>query len=283
MFVFAAALVWLGAGPVIVLRWAARRAASLGWLVPLATLAAMLSLALLWMAVPTESLDDIIGAPDLYRRITAELYWGPAWAESLRAVPPGVVQTLERVVRYVALYAILMLPLMMAMLAIGSPHNGSPLRRMTGIAWLTLWWWVARLVVVEAAVTDNLTELIADGGVPWLAALLMLFASNTAGLASLRWKPLSAFAWLVFTAAALALGWWLLVRGLEQVIVKYDAVWSAQQFLLGRNRTQRLPESALFLRWSGLYLSMLCLCALGARLARRPTSGPSVDRVHHAA
>jgi hypothetical protein len=73
----------------------------------------------------------------------------------------------------------------------------------------------------------------------------------------------------VVTLVALPLSWWLSKQGLEQTILKYDSVWSAQQFLLGRNRLDRLSEGQLFMRWSGVYIAMLGVCALGMTLARR--------------
>ena len=73
----------------------------------------------------------------------------------------------------------------------------------------------------------------------------------------------------VVTLFALPLSWWLSKQGLEQTILKHDSVWSAQQFLLGRNRIDRLSEGQLFMRWSGVYIAMLGVCALGMTLARR--------------
>jgi hypothetical protein len=133
---------------------------------------------------------------------------------------------------------------------------------------------LSKWVVIDGAITDNLTELIAPDGLPWLALLAIVFSTHAA------WASRASTPSRLLSAAGLApiavpLGWWLLLQGLEQVIVKYDVVWSAQQFLLGHNRKLQLSEGQLFTRWAMLYVGLLGLCSFGMSLARRVGSASS--------
>ncbi|MFM9915515.1 MAG: VanZ family protein [Rhizobacter sp.] len=263
---FSIALLWLGAGPWCIARWAGVKARTLPWLPTVLPLAALFSLLLLRMSVTQESLDDITGSTDLYRRVTMENYWGEAWRATMARLPATIVDALERGVRFTALYSVLLAPLTMA--CICTDRTWSMRRMLPALGLLALFWWLAAWLVIEGAGTDNLTELIARNGSIWLAALTALFALH----ASLTSQPLSArrgVTLVLITLVMLPLSWWLSRQGLEQTILKYDSVWSAQQFLLGHNRTDRLSDGRLFMRWSGLYLAMLGVCASGMALARR--------------
>lgn len=269
---FAAALLWVGAGPWCVAQAVVGRPAAPLWLPALVVISALFSLLLLRLSVTQESLDDITGSTDLYRRVTMENYWGAAWGDRMAALPAAAVYAFERGVRYTALYSLVLVPMTMAALC---ADKRWPMRyALPALAVLTLCWWLAKWVVVDGAITDNLTELIADDGLPWLAALTIVFALHVAW-ASQRASLGRGIGLGVITLAALPLCWWLLKQGLEQVIIKYDAVWSAQQFLLGRNRSALLSEGELFMRWSAVYLAMLCVCALGMSLARRAWVAPA--------
>ena len=268
---FAGVLLWIGAGPWWVSRLASGRLLATLRLPALLLLAAWASLLVLWLAVPSESLDKVTGSLDLYRRVTTENYWGPAWSHRMADLSSTTVSALERVIRYTALYGLLLVPMTMAAVCLDRQwplHLALP-----ALAVLAPCWWLAKRVVVEGAITDNLIELIAADGVPWLAALALVFSLHVAW-AALR-RPSSARGGLVFgalTIAALPIGWWLLKQGLEQVILKYGTVWSAQQFLLGQSRTASLSDGQLFLRWCALYLSLLTIGVLGMTLARREWS-----------
>jgi VanZ family protein len=265
---FAAVLLWIGAGPWCVARAAAGRVASSLLLPALLVAATLASLLLLWLAVPAESLDKITGSLDLFRRVTTENYWGPVWHDRMVGLSPEAVGALERAVRYVALYSLLLVPMTMAVVCLDKAWPLALVLPALGV--LALSWWLAKWVVIEGAITDNLTELIAPGGLPWLAALALVFGVHVAwfGVRAPR-RAGGALALVALTLGALPIGWWLLKQGLEQVIVKYGAVWSAQQFLLGQNRTADLSDGQLFARWSALYLGLVCVSALGMALARR--------------
>ncbi len=263
---FAAALLWLGAGPWWASRAAAGRRAAPLWLPVFLVLAALTSLLLLRFSVTQESLDDITGSTDLYRRVAIENYWGAEWRDRIAGLPATAVAAIERGVRYTALYSLLLVPLTAAAICI---DKAWPMRRaLPALAVLGMCLGLAKWVVVDGAVTDNLTELIAPDGLPWLAMLAIGFSLHVAW-ASGRWSFRRGLVFGIVTLAVLPLSWWLLKHGLEQVIVKYGAVWSAEQFLLGSNHLARLTEGQLFIRWSIVYLAMLGVASFGMALARR--------------
>lgn len=263
---FSLALLWIGAGAWWVAVWGARSRLGALWLPVLLLAAAMVSLLLLSGSVTRESLDDITGSPDLYRRITQDAIWGVAWRERIAPWPAAAVRAVERALRYGALYALLLIPLTMA--AVLLCRRWPPPRRLAGLTMLALLWWPAKWIVVDQAITDNLTELIAAGGLPYLAAVLIVLSVNAAALVAARGRRGAAAA-AVLTALCVAAAWWLLVLGLEPMIMKYGQVFSALQFLLGQNRSAALPEWQLFVRWCMLYLSALGTIVWGMRLARR--------------
>ncbi|OYU00153.1 MAG: VanZ family protein [Burkholderiales bacterium PBB1] len=263
---FSVALLWLGAGPWCLAKWAGHRQMACLWLPTLLPLAALFSLLLLRMSVTQESLDDITGSTDLYRRVTMDNYWGEAWRDAMARLPATMVDAVERGVRFTALYSLLLAPLTMA--SICTDRSWLMRRRLPALALLLLFWWLAAWLVIDGAITDNLTELIARDGSIWLAALAALFSLHVSW-ASGRMSTRRGMTLGVVTLVALPLSWWLSKQGLEQTILKYDSVWSAQQFLLGHNRIDRLSEAQLFMRWSGVYIAMLGVCALGMALARR--------------
>lgn len=263
---FSLALLWIGAGAWWVAVWSSLSRLGALWLPVLVFAAAMVSLLLLSGSVTRESLDDITGSPDLYRRITQDAIWGATWRERMAPWSADAVQVLERALRYAALYALLLIPLSMA--AVLLCRRWPPPRRLAGLVVLATLWWPAKWLVVDQAITDNLTELIATGGVPYLAAGLIVLSVNVAALVAARGRGGIAAAALL-TALCLPASWWLLLRGLEPVIIKYGMVFSALQFLLGQDRGTALPEWQLFLRWCALYLAAIGIIALGMRLARR--------------
>ncbi len=263
---FSVALLWLGAGPWCLAKWAGNQPMAWLWLPTALPLAALLSLLLLRISVTQESLNDITGSTDLYRRVTMENYWGEAWRDAMARLPATMVDAMERGIRFTALYSLLLAPLTMA--SICTDRTWLMRRRLPALAVLMLLWWLAARLVIDGAITDNLTELIARDGSIWLAALAALFSLHVSW-ASGRMSTRRGVSMGVITLVALPLSWWLSKQGLEQTILKYDSVWSAQQFLLGRNRVDRLSEGQLFMRWSGVYIAMLGVCALGMALARR--------------
>ena len=278
--VFSLALLWLGGGPWLaartVLRLDARRRHGAFWAPLLIVAVALASYALVNLATPEIMLNKIIGAPDLYRRAVDENYWGDAWRVSLLAWPRELVSAAERMVRYVALYSVFAIPLVVAMLAI--PPQDRRARLIVNILCLLPWWVLAKYVVLDWAISDNLTELVAPGGAVLLAAAIALFAVNAVALVAYRRGGRTVPVLALLTAALCCAGWWLLGQGIEEVVVKYGSVFGGMQFLLGQDRTTLLSAPALFGRWSALYLAVLAVAAGGALLAMRLLPLPPLAR-----
>ncbi|MDT8363596.1 MAG: VanZ family protein [Nitrosomonas sp.] len=263
--VFGVALLWLGAGPYWVAHQAGKRPWPVLWLPLWLIAAACISLLLLQYAVTTESLNDITGSTDLYRRIVQDNIWGNDWQNRLKNWPDSFISALERVVRFTALYWLLLIPLSLCAL-FGSRLWRSP--AITGAFFILLpLWWAAKWVVVDAAITDNLTELIASDGQCYLGALLLLLAVHASLLSRINRRPDIIIMAVIGSALSLALSWWLLNQGLESVLFKYDNVYSGIQFLLGASRTHILAEEELLMRWAVVYFSMTGIIALGMRFA----------------
>ena len=266
--VFAVALLWLGAGPWWIAQQAGRKSWPVLWLPFWLVLTVCISLLLVKLSVTAESLDDVTGAADLYRRIVQENSWGDDWRNRLADWPAASINLIESAVRFSALYGLLLVPLTLCALFANRLWHLPILTG--GVIVLVLLWWLAKWIVVDVAITDNIVELIAVDGVPYLGALLLLTALHVTFLsyASLR----NSIVLVIGSALSLLLSWWLLNQGLETTLFKYDAVFSAPQFLLGANRNDWLTEDELLLRWAVLYLGMVSVIALGMRITRQLTA-----------
>jgi hypothetical protein len=269
--VFSLALLWLGGGPWLVartvLRLDARRRRGALWAPLLIAGIALVSYLLVDLATPAIMLEKIIGAPDLYRRIVEDNYWGEAWRAGLAAWPRGLVSAGERLVRYLALYSVFTIPLVLALLAIPRRERGA--RIIVNGLCLLPFWLLGKFVVLDWAITDNLTELVADGGTVFLALLIALFAANAVWLAVYRRGARTAPVLVVVTAALAAAGWWLLNLGIEPVVINNGRIFSGVQFLLGENRSALLSAPALFARWCALDGAALAVVVTGMLLTRR--------------
>lgn len=194
---------------------------------------------LLRVAVPIESLYDIVGSP--------VLGWPWEW---------------EMLGRYIALHMGVMLQLLGAALfvrVILIPAKVTDFVYWALVSFLIAW--PLHLVVVTWAATDNLTELMAGEGSflasSALASALFLTcltasAVSAAFCAPKRGGVLFGFAFAAALGAALL--FWL---GTEHVIVKYDRVFSAFQFLLSTDREHYAQGYLLWLRY-GLAFAVVC-------------------------
>lgn len=225
----------------------------------------LVSWAVLRACVPLESLHDILGTP--------VLGWPWEW---------------ELIGRYVALHVALMVPIVGATLFVGVMLRPVVLRDL--LLWLlatALLAWPLHQLVVASAATDNLTELMRDGGSfaasTWLASALFLSATTGSALAVVvasggRLK----FAVVAAVAAVLAYGAFTL--GFEPYIVKYGRIFSALQFLLSADRSTYVSDGALLLRYvvafaaASLGLALLQLSAWQAclRAARHAMGADAV-------
>ena len=240
---FAVAVLWIGAGPVLAARWLrSNRRPFLA--LPIAMIAlAMVSRTLLKYSVTYESLDDILGTNNLYARVTNEQIWGELWRRAfLSAHALDLVSYVERRVRFIAAAA---------------------------------WVWLSLTIVFTWAATDNLTELVADSGRFgvhgrfYLLLLALLLAINVRWLLSARGSGRRWLMAIALSIAAIPVGWLLLQLGLEQHIQKYGLVFSGTQFLLGANRQLTLSHAALFARWTAVQIAAVAVIFTGAVIVAR--------------
>ncbi|MBN1344100.1 MAG: hypothetical protein JXQ73_15550 [Phycisphaerae bacterium] len=127
---------------------------------------------------------------------------------------------------------------------------------------------LARLVVIDWAATDNLTELVRTGpvpGEPFLAILMLLIGANAALLGRIWTRPsaIGIVVGLSIALVAVAAGWGLLRLGLEPEVTQAGRTFPAVRFLLGPDRLTSLSQVALFLRWTALQVSATLLLSLG--------------------
>lgn len=208
---------------------------------------------LLYATVPTESLHDIVGTP-------------------VTMLP----QAIELMLRFSGFFCLIQFNCMAALQLIYSRNKVTATILWLGanVVMALLWYGV----VVKLAATDNIVELLADGGslaaITALTAWLMLLFSVAAYLAEqccapvhTRWKYIPLLILFV-----LPLSWWLLQNATESVIVKYQQAYSALQFLLSTDRTQYAAPLQLFIRYSLAFITLiglLCWFFIPAMALRR--------------
>ncbi|MBN9132515.1 MAG: VanZ family protein [Nitrosospira multiformis] len=233
-------LYWTLGFPVLILQWLMRGGRYLLAFVPLVLLHSLVAWLLVWAAVPTESIHDVVGSP--------VLGWPWEW---------------ELLGRFVALFSIWSVAATMGSL-IGAGHFlENPGTALSGWALgACAIMPVAYHVVVREASTDNLVELMADNGSAGafflisLAMIILTFAGTKAGLAFVvRGKDIIRTAIWVLVAGVLS--YLALYSGLEQVIIKYGQVFSAMQFLLSSDRAQLAGPGELLLRYAVVYFGMV--------------------------
>ncbi|MHB1360571.1 MAG: VanZ family protein [Rhodocyclaceae bacterium] len=191
--------------------------------------------AIIWMllriGVPMESIHDIVGAPTLG--------WPWEW---------------EIFFRFLALHQAL------AMQLVGAVLIAAALCRPAHLVGLIYWAviamlfaWPLHLVVVDWAATDNLTELMRDGGSlrasSLLAAGILLACLGGTALSAAIAIPTCRRRLLVAALLSAPLAASCLIAGLEPVLVKYNQAFSAAQFLLSPDREHYLPQSTLLMRY----------------------------------
>ena len=194
---------------------------------------------LLRIAVPMESLYDIVGSP--------VLGWPWEW---------------EMLGRYIALHMVLMLQILGAALfvrVILVPATVTDFLYWALVSVLMAW--PLHLAAVTWAATDNLTELMAGEASflassalagAWFLSCLTASALSAALCAPRRVGVLLGFA-LLATAGAALLFWF----GSEHVVVKYGRVFSAFQFLLSTDREHYTQGYMLWLRY-GVAFIVVC-------------------------
>jgi hypothetical protein len=164
-----------------------------------------------------------------------------------------------------------MIPLVVALLGLHRPDRRP--RLILAALWLLPFWVLAKFVILDWAITDNLQELVADNGSFGLAGVLLLYGVTVALVtgASVRRLPLAAGVTAVLAVA----GWFLFDAAISAVVINNGRVFSGVQFLLGENRTALLSSWALFARWCALYLGAVGVTVLGVLLVRRALPAPA--------
>lgn len=276
LVLFSLAVLWVGFGARCVALWVAQSTRPALALFLGCMAAALISLLLLMASVTDESLDDICGSNNLHWFIVNKSIWGDAARGIFSAVSPELVGVFERPVRFAALYTPLTLCLALIALAIekSARHLWSARKAIPIVVVALALFITCKAIAFDWSSTDNLNELIArsgPGGLPggvFLYALLVVGSANAVALSQvLRLQSTSKAANLVLCVLSLPLSWWLLNAGLEQHVEKYELVFSGVQFLLGPDRQTALSQSALFARWSIVYLGGSAVLALGAAFA----------------
>ncbi|WP_107761322.1 VanZ family protein [Nitrosospira multiformis] len=275
ILVFAGALLWYGATAT----WMSEKIASskLPFLqFPVWTLTlSLVSLIFLSMSVTQESLDDIVGANNLYWFVVNKDTWGTHWRSFFQLLGPDVVGPIERWMRYAGLYCPLLVFLVLALDFFHLPKlNAQTLSRVAFlIASVLPWLWLAKAVTFDWSSTDNLNELIArDGDFGWggggyLYILLGLLCANAVLLAKTNGDGRRIGLTIIVSISALPVAWWLLNLGLEPNVEKYGFTFSGVQFLLGPDRQNLLSQTQLFARWCAVQVGFILVTAVGIRSA----------------
>ena len=244
----AAASCWMLAMPLGLL---AQRRRSWGGLLPvLLVVHGLLTFALLRATVPLPMLHKVIGTP--------VLAWGGVW---------------EDMGRFLALHACVMLPLLGAALLVRVVQRPATLTDLMlwGLFVLLLAWPV-HWVVVERAATDNLIELMRGrGSFATTVALtagwgLLALAGSALAAATL---PRRRAALLALAAGALALAPLAFDAGLEPVVMKYERVFSALQFIVSAERSRYATGPELAQRAAAAMASLVLAVAVVQVLAWR--------------
>lgn len=195
--------------------------------------------------IPIESIHDIIGSPIL-----------PV---------PG---ELEMAFRFMALFAVYSLIIMgasyCALLSVIDDREFRRLFFLGGIFYilvLPICYWI----VVVSAATDNLTELMVNGGYSFFVINILLYfflfswLGSFAVLSVVFRKIKNIFIFLIISAISFPLGYQLVCWGTESVILKYNAIFSAMQFLLSSDRQNLLSEDVLRVRFFVLHLGFILI------------------------
>ncbi len=191
---------------------------------------------LLRFAVPMESIHDIVGSP--------VLGWPWEW---------------EMLGRFLALFSFWTVAAAAGGIIAAwriLPNSKSALLAWAAGACLLIP--ISYYIVVVTAATDNLVELIASNGSAGAFLLIGLALTGVAlggtksalALIPGAARRMSAVAWVLGTGV---LTYGTLYFGTEQIIIKYDRVFSALQFLLSSNRTNLAGPGELIIRYAVLY------------------------------
>ncbi|MEO6561578.1 MAG: hypothetical protein ABIN99_00820, partial [Nitrosospira sp.] len=236
LLLLAALLYWSAGFPVLIAQWLARGEMYLLSFSPLVLLHGLIAWVLLWSSVPSEALHDIVGYPILA--------WPWEW---------------EVLGRFLALFSLWSVAATAGALVAAwriLPDAKSALLGWAMGACLLIPF--SYYIVVVLASTDNLVELIANNGsvgsflLIGLAMVGISFGGTKAALALIPRvvRRTRAAAWVLGSGV---LAYLAIYFGTEQVIVKFNQVFSALQFLLSSDRAHLAGPSELAVRYIALW------------------------------
>jgi len=216
----------------------------------------------LYLAVTIESLEDLVGSSkisqSLYRNQTSD-HFMPMLVNVLSlSLMAKMGQFFEFLFRFIALYGLVQIPLTMALLIFIMPVKNFKLVKyvVTSIVILP----VCLYVAFYAAVTDNLTELIAS---PIMLGLSLV--TLAVGIA-LEWKFIIQKKYITSFALIGSISvcsWFVAQAVFELQIIKYGYIFSAFDFLIGAGRVEKLSEITLMMRWSLILIAFQGLLLSG--------------------
>lgn len=194
----------------------------------------------LYFSVPFESLYDILGFP-----VT------------------DLSHFFELLLRFIGFFSLLQFNFLMAGRFVHEQNKTEALFLWVfySLFFAGVWYWV----VVELAATDNITELLSNGGSfsvalmysVYVALLFLSAAYFSRYLAnSSRYKFGVLFVLLIISAI---LSWFLINTFTESFILKYQRVFSALQFLLSTDRANYADPKQLIWRYAIFHVALLLL------------------------
>ncbi len=195
-------------------------------------------------SVPSRNLHDIVGSPILH------------WAGET-----------ETCVRFIALHSAITLLVTGGVLLAVCLFHPRPFGLVLGWLFLILVFGpLLHWAIVTQAATDNLTELMRDGGSAPASILLALagilsFLTGSLVAASVAFARRRLRA-LVLAAACSVGAYLLFVAGTEPALDKYGKVFSALQFMLSPDRAHYVGQGELVARYATAFLLLIAATAL---------------------
>jgi VanZ family protein len=284
LFIFCLAGLSIGVGGALVGRLVASSGRVFTVLPGGTLLACLVTYLLLVSSVSAESIWDITGSSNTHWFVMNRHIWGDAGVWFYEAIgSKALIQTVERYVRFVALFGqvVLWLAILSAAsfrLAGAAPRGSGSSARLFVTPALTYllaaipWLVVFNLIAFKYSSTDNLNELIAGHG-HILYFLLILIPANALFVVHAARRPnlRSGLLCVLVVVASLPLGWLLLKYGLSPVVTKYGNTFSGADFLLGPDREELLSDAVLMLRWFVVQGVAVAALALGIQVVPKPS------------
>ena len=200
---FALALLWIGAGAVLVALAVTHSRRPYLVLPVVVLVVSLVSKMLVSHGVTYESLDDILGSNNLFDLVTRQNIWGEWWRAGFLRIGVDAVDFVERRGRYCALYSIPLLAIACALLPRTTTKASRSVSSAAIVATIVIgavWLWLCGSIVLKWAATDNLTELIAAP--LYLFAVAIVTAFNVELVLRARRSVVSSHACVLCSVAA---------------------------------------------------------------------------------